>query len=221
MSIIQLVERYEAERTYYRSLGYNETSLRSDFLDSLFELLGWDIKNSAGKPTNEREVILEEALKANASENSKRPDYTFRLFSEKKFFLEAKKPNVNIESSSESAKQVRRYGFTAKLKISVLSNFEYLIIYDTSVKVDKDDTFQRALVKKYHYTEYESRFEEIKSLLGKDSVYSGQFETQWQDIETQVNQYSVDTLFLRQINAWRKALGAEIYKHSPASASMN
>jgi type I restriction-modification system DNA methylase subunit len=215
MSIKQLVERYEADRTHHLSLQYNETLLRSDFLDPLFELLGWDIKNSAGKPTNEREVILEEPLKANASENSKKPDYTFRLFSERKFFLEAKKPHVKIESSNDSAKQVRRYGFTAKLKISVISNFEYLVIYDTSVKVDKDDTFQKALVKKYHYTEYESRFEEIKTLLGKDSVYSGQFETEWQDIETQINQYSVDTLFLQQINGWRKALGAEIYKHEP------
>ena len=194
---------------------YNETLLRSDFLDPFFELLGWDIKNTAGKPTNEREVILEEALKENASEHSKKPDYTFRLFSERKFFLEAKKPCVSIESNNDSAKQVRRYGFTAKLKISVLSNFEYLIIYDTSVKVDKDDTFQKALIKKYHYTEYETKFEEIKKFLGKDAVYSGAFETEWKEIETKINQYSIDNLFLNQINEWRKVLGAEIYKHDP------
>jgi hypothetical protein len=215
MTIKKLIEKYNADRKFYLTNKYNETLLRSDFLDPFFELLGWDIKNSAGKPTNEREVILEEALKENASEHSKKPDYTFRLFSERKFFLEAKKPCVAIESNNDSAKQVRRYGFTAKLKISVLSNFEYLIIYDTSVKVDKDDTFQKALIKKYHYTEYESKFEEIKKLLGKDAVYSGAFETEWKEIETKINQYSIDNLFLNQINEWRKALGAEIYKHEP------
>ena len=215
MTVKKLIEKYNADRKYYLTNRYNETLLRSDFLDPLFELLGWDIKNNAGKPTNEREVILEEALKENASEHSKKPDYTFRLFSERKFFLEAKKPCVAIESNNDSAKQVRRYGFTAKLKISVLSNFEYLIIYDTSVKVDKDDTFQKALIKKYHYTEYESKFEEIKKLLGHDAVYSGAFETEWKDIETKINQYSIDNLFLNQINEWRKALGAEIYKHEP------
>ncbi len=215
MNIKQLIEKYNAERKYYLTSKYNETLLRSDFLDPLFELLGWDIKNNGGKPTNEREVILEEALKENASEHSKKPDYTFRLFSERKFFLEAKKPCVTIESNNDSAKQVRRYGFTAKLKISVLSNFEYLIIYDTSVKVDKDDTFQKALIKKYHYTEYEGKFEEIKKLLGKDIVYSGAFDTEWKEIETKINQYSIDNLFLNQINDWRKALGAEIYKHDP------
>ncbi|MEO5643875.1 MAG: Eco57I restriction-modification methylase domain-containing protein [Bacteroidia bacterium] len=215
MTVKKLIEKYNADREYYLTNKYNETLLRSDFLDPFFELLGWDIKNNAGKPTNEREVILEEALKENASEHSKKPDYTFRLFSERKFFLEAKKPCVTIESNNDSAKQVRRYGFTAKLKISVLSNFEYLIIYDTSVKVDKDDTFQKALIKKYHYTEYESKFEEIKKLLGHDAVYSGAFETEWKEIETKINQYSIDNLFLNQINEWRKALGAEIYKHEP------
>lgn len=215
MTVKKLIEKYNADRKYYLTNKYNETLLRSDFLDPFFELLGWDIKNNAGKPTNEREVILEEALKENASEHSKKPDYTFRLFSERKFFLEAKKPCVAIESNNDSAKQVRRYGFTAKLKISVLSNFEYLIIYDTSVKVDKDDTFQKALIKKYHYTEYESKFEEIKRFLGKDAVYSGAFEIEWKEIETKINQYSIDNLFLNQINEWRKALGAEIYKHEP------
>jgi hypothetical protein len=215
MTIKQLIEKYKTDRDYYLTSKYNETLLRSDFLDPFFELLGWDIKNNAGKPTNEREVILEEALKANASEHSKKPDYTFRLFSERKFFLEAKKPCVAIESNNETAKQIRRYGFTAKLKISVLSNFEYLIIYDTSVKVEKDDNFQKALIKKYHYTEYESKFDEIKQLIGKEAVYSGAFETEWKEIETKINQYSIDNLFLTQINEWRKSLGAEIYKHEP------
>jgi len=215
MTIKQLIEKYKSNRTSYLTNKYNETLLRSDFLDPFFELLGWDIKNNAGKTTNEREVILEEALKANASEHSKKPDYSFRLFSERKFFLEAKKPCVAIEANNDTAKQVRRYGFTAKLKISVLSNFEYLIIYDTSVKVDEADSYNKALIKKYHYTEYESKFDEIKKLLGKDAVYSGAFDTEWQTIETKLNQYSIDTLFLQQFNEWRKLLGSEIYKHNP------
>lgn len=213
MAIRDLVNKYIANRDYYLTSQYNETLLRSDFLDPLFELLEWDIKNTSGKSTNEREVILEEALKENASENSKKPDYTFRLFSERKFFVEAKKPSIQIESNNESAKQIRRYGFTAKLKISVLSNFEYLIIYDTSVKVEKDDLFQKARIKKYHYTEYEKKFMEIKNLIGKNAVYSGAFDIEWQSIEDKINQHSVDDLFLAQINEYRKSLGTEIYKH--------
>ena len=215
MTIEQLIHNYQANRNYYLTNKYNETQLRSDFLDPLFELLGWDIKNNEGKSTNEREVILEEAIKSNVSEHSKKPDYTFRLYSERKFFLEAKKPGVSIESNHETAKQVRRYGFTAKLKISALSNFEHLLIYDTSIIVEQDDTYQKALIKSYHFTEYADKLDEIKRLLGKESVYSGTFDEEWKHIETKLHHYSIDKLFLNQINEWRGLLGAEIYNYEP------
>ena len=214
--IRKLVEKYEADRDFYLTDHYNEAQVRSDFLDPLFELLGWDIKNKAGRPTNEREVILEEPLKAGVSENTKKPDYTFRLFAERKFFLEAKKPSVQIEKTDKYARQARRYGFTAKLKISVLSNFEYLIIYDASEMVEETDTCLKARVKKYHYTEYEDNFEELQRLLGKESVYSGQFDEEWKYIEVQLHKSSVDKEFLKQINEWRILLGNEILNAMPS-----
>lgn len=214
-TIEKLVKKYEADRSTYLTDRYNETQVRSDFLDPLFELLGWDIKNKAGRSTNEREVILEEPLKTGASENTKKPDYTFRLFAERKFFLEAKKPCVHINDVDAPARQARRYGYTANLKISVLSNFEYLMIYDTSVKVEETDTNQKALIKKYHYTEYADKFEELQHLLGKESVYSGQFDEVWKDIEVRLKQWSVDKQFLKQINEWRLLLGKEILNAEP------
>jgi len=215
MEIKDLVEKYALNRNLYLKPGYNETQLRTDFLDPFFELLGWDIKNSKGKTTNEREVLLEEGLKADATANTKKPDYTFRLFSERKFFLEAKKPSVKINKDNEPAKQVRRYGFTAKLKISVLSNFEYLAIYDCSQKVEKDDSVTNSRLNLYHYTEYESAFEEIKKQLSYKVVYNGEFDETWKVIEEQLKFSSVDSLFLSQINDWRITLGEEIYLHKP------
>jgi len=215
MTVKDLVKKYHSDREAYLKPSYNETQLRTDFLDPFFELLGWDIKNSEGKPTNEREVLLEEGLKADATANTKKPDYTFRLFSERKFFLEAKKPNVKIEKDNEPAKQVRRYGFTAKLKISVLSNFEHLAIYGCSQKVEKDDSVTKSRINIYHYTEYESAFEEIKKQLSHQVVYNGEFDETWKYIEEQLKLSSVDSLFLLQINDWRITLGKEIYLHKP------
>ena len=215
MTVKDLVKKYHSDRESYQKPSYNETQLRTDFLDPFFELLGWDIKNSAGQPTNEREVLVEEGLKADATANTKKPDYTFRLFSERKFFLEAKKPNVKIEKDNEPAKQTRRYGFTAKLKISVLSNFEYLAINDCSKKVEKDDSVTKSRINIYHYTEYESAFEDIKKQLGHKVVYNGEFDETWKDIEEQLKLSSVDSLFLTQINEWRMILGKEIYSHKP------
>ncbi|WP_224756634.1 Eco57I restriction-modification methylase domain-containing protein [Photobacterium damselae] len=204
-----LVDKYQNDIEYYRSAKYNETQLRTDFLDQLFSILGWDITNAAGKPTNEREVLVEEGLKARAGENTKKPDYTFRLFSERKFFLEAKKPNVNVSTAIEPALQVRRYGFTAKLKISVLSNFEYTAIYDCSNPVKETDTVANSRIKLYHFTELIDKFDEINKLIGRESVYTGQFDNEWLEIENKILKFSVDDLFLKQINDWRLLLAGE------------
>ena len=213
MTIQQLAKKYSQSHSEYMRSRYNETQVRNEFIDPFFEILGWDIKNAGGKSTHEREVILEESLKEDFETTAKKPDYTFRLFSERKFFVEAKKPSVHIESNPEFAKQVRRYGFTARLKISVLTNFEYLIIYDCSVPVEEHDNHHKALIKQYHYTEYVKKFDEIKSLIGRDSVYTGQFDEQWKHIEEQLKLFSVDQLFLKQINRWRLMLGTEILKY--------
>lgn len=210
-----LVEKYEANKGFYRTSKFSETQLRNEFLDPLFEVLGWDIRNEAGKSTNEREVLLEEALKANAYSHSKKPDYTFRLYGERKFFLEAKKPCVHIETEDEPAKQVRRYGYTAGLKISVLSNFEHLYIYDTSYPVEKNDTRVKAIVREYKYTDYENVADELLEYLGRNSVYSGKFDEIWSKIEGTINPKSVDRVFLKQINEWRLLLGREIYATMP------
>lgn len=205
-----LVEKYKSNRDFYRTSNFNETQVRNEFLDPLFEALGWDIRNISGKRTNEREVLLEESLKANAATHSKKPDYTFRLFGERKFFLEAKKPCVDISTDDNPAKQVRRYGYTANLKISVLSNFEDLYIYDTSYKVEDGDSLTKARIKAYHYTDYENAAEELLELVGKESVYTGHFEEIWNDIELNIVHQSVDSLFLEQINLWRLILGQQI-----------
>lgn len=210
-----LVQKYEKGKEVYRTPRFNETQVRNEFLDPLFEILGWDIRNTAGKNTNEREVLLEEPLKANAASHTKKPDYTFRLYGERKFFLEAKKPCVRIEREDDPAKQVRRYGFTAGLKISVLSNFEHLYIYDTSNPVEQNDTRLKAIVREYKYTDYEDAAEELLEFLGKDSVYSGRFDEIWSEIELNVNHKSIDELFLKQINDWRLILGTEILRNNP------
>lgn len=80
---------------------------------------------------------------------------------------------MHIDEVDDPAKQVRRYGFTAGLKISVLSNFEDMFIYDTSNPVEDNDNFAKARIVSYHYTDYEDAAEQLLDYLGKESVYSG------------------------------------------------
>jgi len=46
--VLALVEHFDQYRDAYRSGQYNETQLRREFLDPLFEALGWDMTNKQG-----------------------------------------------------------------------------------------------------------------------------------------------------------------------------
>ena|GEM_PF-3230845 len=53
-------------------------------------------------------------------------------------------------------------------------------------------------------------------MLGKESVYSSKFDEKWKHIEDQLKLFSVDQLFLKQINEWRLMLGSEILEYDPS-----
>jgi hypothetical protein len=58
----QLVQRFEENLDSYRSGRYNETQLRREFLDPLFEALGWDVFNRQGYAEAYKDVIHEDSL---------------------------------------------------------------------------------------------------------------------------------------------------------------
>jgi predicted type IV restriction endonuclease len=169
----KLVEKFVTDIEYYKNprKPYNEHSCRMEFIDPLSGLLGWDIANSKGLPPQYREVIAE-----NYSSSTDRPDYSLTMRGVTKFFVEAKKPSVDIFASLESASQARKYGWNANHKIAVLTNFDYLIIYDTTVTPYEQDDAHMARFRVYHHTEYVEKYDEILELLSRDSVYSGSFD---------------------------------------------
>ncbi|MEN9444943.1 MAG: hypothetical protein RIS47_1834, partial [Bacteroidota bacterium] len=124
-----LVERFNEQITSYKKSDYNETQTRRDFIDPFFKALGWDIDNNQGFAESYREVIHEDKVKVGGA--TKAPDYSFRLGGGKRlFFVEAKKPSIAIKDDIHPAYQVRRYGWSAKLNISIITDFEEFAIYD-------------------------------------------------------------------------------------------
>jgi hypothetical protein len=84
-SVKRLVDRFDQNRDAYHSVSYNEAQLRREFIDPLFEALGWDVENRQGSAMPYRDVIFEDSLKA-CPERSRRvggatkaPDYCFRI----------------------------------------------------------------------------------------------------------------------------------------------
>src|SRR6266481_8529064 len=136
--VLELVERFDRNREAYRSPNYNETQLRREFLDPLFKSLGWDIDNEQGYAEAYKDVVHEDAIKV--GEATKAPDYCFRIGGTRKFFLEAKKPAVDIKNDASPAFQLRCYGWTVKLSLSVLSDFEEFAVYECRVKPHYKDS---------------------------------------------------------------------------------
>ena len=111
--IAELIERFDRNRESYLSGQYNETQLRREFLDPFFTTLGWDVENKQGYAEAYKDVIHEDAIKIGGA--TKAPDYCFRIGGVKKFFVEAKKPSVNLKDDISPAFQLRRYAWSAKL----------------------------------------------------------------------------------------------------------
>lgn len=205
-----LIDIFSANLAEYKNPRYNETETRREFIDPLFELLGWDMTNRRGLNPRLREVMPENYLT-----HTSRPDYAFTLSGVKKFFVEAKKPSVNIVNHLDSIFQARAYGWSGGHLIVVLTNFEELMIYDTTVPPEKGDSQNTALLKRYHYTEYIDRYDEIAALLSRDVVYSGEFERVLEPLIDAGASRSVDDYFLEQINDWRVLLGQHLVASHP------
>ncbi|MCG2680643.1 MAG: type I restriction enzyme HsdR N-terminal domain-containing protein [Kiritimatiellae bacterium] len=99
--ILRLVERFDAQREAYQSGQYNEAQIRVEFIDPLFKALGWDIHNEQGYAEAYKDVIHEDAIKIGGATEA--PDLCFRIGGTRKFFVECKKPSVNIKDDVHPA----------------------------------------------------------------------------------------------------------------------
>ena len=214
--LLKLVEAYQKHFKQYNRPDYNETEVRNDFVNPFFEILGWDVQNKKNLPQHLREVKHEASVfvEENGKQVKKKPDYEFHVGSTPYFFLETKKPNVDIMASKEAAFQTRRYGWNGNLEISVLSNFTDLVIYDTSVRPNENDKPSVAQVAHFHFTEYVDKFDEISRLLSYETVVSGAFEKTFENISSSLKKEPLDKYFLSQIKEWRLVLSEDIVKNN-------
>jgi type I restriction-modification system DNA methylase subunit len=210
--VSELVQTYRDHYAQFQRAAYNETQLRVDFVNRFFKLLGWDVDNEQGLPQHLREVTHEATVlvEEGGIRRSKKPDYSFKVGTETLYFLETKKPSVNITVDAAPAFQLRRYGWSGNLKVSVLTNFTDLYLYDCSFRPQEGDEISVAMIAHYHFEEYAEKFEEIYQLLSKESVLNGDFERQFGTIRGALRREPFDLYFLDQIRSWRNLLGEDI-----------
>ncbi len=211
--ILDLVARFEQQLDAYKSGQYNETQLRREFLDPFFKALGWDIDNEQGYAEAYKDVIHEDAIRMGSA--TKAPDYCFRIGGTRKFFLEAKKPSVDIKQDISPAHQLRSYGWSAKLPLSILSDFEELAVYDCRIKPHKDDKASLGRIFYCTFREYAGKWDWLVSIFSRDAVLKGSFDKFAESGRGKRGTTEVDAAFLAEIEGWRKEIAQNLALRNP------
>lgn len=203
-----LVEQFVRNEREYIDKTYNEDSARTEFINPMFEALGWDVVNRGGQPEAFKDVLKSEALRTKSG--IKIPDYSFRVAGVRKFLLEAKKPSVDLASDAEPAYQLRRYAWNAKLPVSVLTNFRELAIYDCRIPPRQGDSPSVARLHYDEYRTYVSHWSKISSILSRSAVLDGSVDPTSATLRDVRGVSEVDEAFLSEIELWRERLAKNI-----------
>ena len=213
--VAKLVAAFKRNEADYLRPNYNETQTRTDFITPLLDAFGWDVHNSKGYQLAHREVIEEATVEVGEEKSHKRPDYELRLARQRKLFVEAKKPSISIDTDPEPAFQIRRYGFSASLPVSVLTNFRQIAIYDCRYAPSDSEAASVARRLIVSCEEFAARFDDLWPLLSREAVYSGEFDQQFVSVEPQHGVEQFDEFFLQQVQNWRECLATDIFRNTP------
>jgi type I restriction-modification system DNA methylase subunit/predicted type IV restriction endonuclease len=213
-----LFEKHHLVYTSSKTSGKNETEVRTNFIDVFWEALGWDMRNEQGKDPDREEVLREESTPRNDGRigNS---DYTFRDDDGRPlFFVEAKRPYVNINKDAESAYQIRDYAFNSSHSIGVLTDFEEFAIYDSTAKPLKTDISTKSRLAYYNFKDYreEAVFLILWNTFARENVLRGSLPAY--QVRTQTDKSfskPVDKQFLEDLERWRTRLAAAILRDNP------
>ncbi len=208
-----LISRFEQNKVSYTSTSYNETQLRREFIDPFFKALGWDIDNEQGFAEAYKDVIHEDSIKVGGA--TKAPDYCFRIGGVRKFFVETKKPFVNLKDDIHPAFQVRRYAWSANLPLSILTDFQEFAVYDCRVKPNKTDKASVGRILYFTYKDYEEKWEEISNIFSKEAILKGSFDKYADSTKNKKGTTEVDSAFLEEIERWREILAKNIALRNP------
>ena len=212
----RLVETFGRNLAAYKSPGYDEASLRQEFLNPFFRALGWDIENRAGLIPQRREVVAESRTDIG------RADYLFRI-ERPRFVCEAKRP---AEELQPHAHQAKGYAWTIGVPLVVLSDFEELNIYIVGGEPKEAEPLV-GLWKNYHFQDYVAKARELWDLLARDNVAGGSIDRLIESLPKRPlklgkGQFVIrpdptqnfDAKFLNFLDGERRSLASDLIRHN-------
>ena len=139
--IEEKVEDFAKNSAILKKKGHGETNIRSNYIDVLFEALGWNMKSHY-------DVHREFSQKDNSG--TKKVDYAFKINGKVKFFVEAKEASIDLSKDKDSIHQAKRYAYSTngKAPIVILTDFEEFRVFNVIKAPDYNNT-DRELLKKH------------------------------------------------------------------------
>lgn len=207
-TVADLITRFLRNLADLRSPAYLEAQLRQEYLNPFFRCLGWDMDNQQGHSERFKEVVHEDSIEVEG--RSKAPDYCFRIGGKRIFFVEAKKPSVNIDRDPAAAYQLRRYCWSSELPLGILTNFEHLAVYDCRAKPKPSDRPAKARIALYRFPDFLKEWSEFAAVFSKDAVLKGDFDRYAESVTTKRGTEEVGNALLQDIDSWRVKLARNI-----------
>jgi type I restriction-modification system DNA methylase subunit len=198
-NISNLINKFEELKAKNQLSTYNEAQTRNEFIEPMFEFLGWDMRNLR----NNREVITEESV------SSGRVDLSFQLQGLPVFFLEAKSIKVNLEEW-KWAEQAINYSWNKSVSWAVLCDFEGLKIFNADLPPKNPAS---NLFLEFRYNEYEERFEELW-LLSKEAFQNQELRLRAEKWRKSEKRTQVGQKLFEDLMSWRNQLTKQIAKQN-------
>jgi type I restriction-modification system DNA methylase subunit len=198
-NISNLIMKFEELKSKNLLSTYNEAQTRNEFIEPMFEFLGWDMRNLL----HAREVITEESV------SSGRVDLSFQLQGLPVFFLEAKAIRVNLEEW-KWAEQAINYSWNKSVSWAVLCDFEGLKIFNADLP---PKNLASNLFLEFNYEEYEDRFEELW-LLSKEAFQSQELSSRAEKWRRTEKRAQVGQKLFEDLMSWRNLLTKQISKQN-------
>ncbi|MFA4907554.1 MAG: N-6 DNA methylase [archaeon] len=120
-----------------------------------------------------------------------------------------------MKNDPAPAFQLRRYAYSAKLPVSILTDFEEFIVYDTTLKPAITDKTHVGRMLYYTYQEYAENWESIQATFSKEAVLRGDFERFIQSKQGKKPRAEIDRDFLNDLDNWRILLARNIALRNP------
>ena len=208
-TIEDIADRFKSNLPEFESNEYLESQLRTDFIDEFFKALGWDVINKNKLSRLDREVLVEKG------DTSGRPDYSFRVNGQDRFFVETKSPSKGT-NKPEDIFQAKSYGWnTTSVNIVVLTDFRSFKVFDTTIKPDLKQP-QLGLIFELNFDKYSSNDFDQLWLFSKEKVVSGSLdELSSKDPSAKRLRIPVNEALIDQMTLWREELAKSVYKNNP------